>query len=197
MRKKKWRNVSNSLRVEQRVLEMCRRNAENCVPAARRFLAVIELGRNAQGCARIGLINRAVNLSNRPLRDKSQYGVEDLWATPLMTFGSGAGDCEDYAIAKYVALREAGIAESDLRLVVVRDSAVNEDHAVAAVRENGLWLILDNRTLAIRTDGDIAEFKPLFSLSDAGVRPIETREPKHDSAVAAAGVGGSELPLLL
>jgi len=40
------------------------------------------------------------------------------------------GDCEDYAIAKYVALREAGFPQDDLQLVLVRDRAVRQDHAV-------------------------------------------------------------------
>jgi len=174
----KWRNVSNGMKLEQRVLEKCRRNADHCPPAAKRFLAVIEIGRKAQGRARIGLINRAINLSIRPVTDREQHGVDDLWATPLMTFSSRSGDCEDYAIAKYVALREAGIPESDLRLVVVRDNAVNDYHAVAAVRDNGGWLILDNRRLVIRHDVDIAEFNPLFTIGDAGVRPIQATAPK-------------------
>ena len=42
------------------------------------------------------------------------------------------GDCEDYAIAKYVALREAGVARENLQLVLVRDRAVRQDHAVLA-----------------------------------------------------------------
>lgn len=192
----KWRDLGNSLRVEQRLLDMCRQNAETCVPAAKRFLAAVDAGSAAQGRARIALINRAINLSIRPVSDKKQYGTDDLWATPLMTFGAGAGDCEDYAIAKYVALREAGIPESDLRLVVVRDTAVNDDHAVAAVRDNGRWLILDNRTLAIRGDGDIAEFNPLFAMDDTGVRRIAPA-PKSAPAVAATHAGGSELPLLM
>ena len=36
-----------------------------------------------------------------------------------VTFNTGAGDCEDYAIAKYVALQTAGISAEDLRIVVV------------------------------------------------------------------------------
>lgn len=182
----KWRNVSNGVRVEQRLLDICRQNAENCVPAAKRFLAVVDIGRKAQGRARVGLINRAVNLLIRPLSDKEQYGVDDLWATPLMTFASGAGDCEDYAIAKYVALREAGIAESDVRLVVVRDNSVHDYHAVTAVRDNGRWLILDNRTLAIRDATDIAEFNPLFAMNNDGVRRIEAMAAKPRQARTVA-----------
>jgi predicted transglutaminase-like cysteine proteinase len=187
----KWRNVSNGVRVEQRLLDTCRQNTENCVPAAKRFLAVVEIGRKAQGRARIGLINRAINLLIRPVSDKEQYGVDDLWATPLMTFASGAGDCEDYAIAKYVALREAGIAETDIRLVVVRDNAVHDYHAITAVRDNGHWLILDNRTLAIRDSIDIAEFNPLFAIGNAGVRRIEAAKPYQVPTYAKASPAGA------
>jgi hypothetical protein len=87
-----------------------------------------------------------------------------------MTFASHAGDCEDYAIAKFVALREIGFAEDDLRLVIVHDRGNNEDHAVAAVRYEGRWLILDNRTLAMRQDDSIAAFDPLFMIDRDGVK---------------------------
>ena len=55
-----------------------------------------------------------------------------------------AKDCEDYAIAKYVALREAGVEAADLRFLLVRDRLAG-DHAVLGVRYEGRWLILDNR----------------------------------------------------
>jgi hypothetical protein len=125
-----------------------------------------------KGRTRIAEINRAVNLSIRPVDDMTQYGVEDLWATPLMTFSSNAGDCEDYAIAKYVALREIGIALGDIRLVIVHDREASEDHAVTAVRYDGHWLILDNRTLDIREDVKIRHFNPLFVLDGQGVKRL-------------------------
>ena len=54
---------------------------------------------------------RAVNLFvNRwPYRpDQDTYGRRDHWATPLEFFAN-SGDCEDYAIAKYVSLRRLGV----------------------------------------------------------------------------------------
>ena len=39
----------------------------------------------------------------------AQWGVPDRWSPPLETLATGRGDCEDYAIAKYVALTAAGI----------------------------------------------------------------------------------------
>jgi hypothetical protein len=98
-------------------------------------------------------VNRAINLSIRPMRDIDQYGIEDLSSSPLATLAAGAGDCEDYAIAKYVALREAGAAEDDLRLAIVHDATVDEEHAEAIARLDGHCLVLaqlpDNRWLAL------------------------------------------------
>ena len=78
--------------------------------------------RAREGRARLGETNRAINLAIRPMSDLAQYGQTDVWNTPLETFASGAGDCEDYAIAKLVALRMAGIAPEDLRIVVMHDT---------------------------------------------------------------------------
>jgi len=57
-----------------------------------------------------GEINRAINLAIRPMSDLAQYGAIDVWSSPLVTFTNGAGDCEDYAIAKFAALRQVGIS---------------------------------------------------------------------------------------
>lgn len=167
---KKWASVKKKLPREHRALLRCRADATTCLPAAKRFLAILDKAQTREGWARIAEINRAINLSIRPVDDMTQYGVADLWATPLMTFASNAGDCEDYAIAKYFALHEMGFLDSDLRLVVVHDRAANEDHAVTAVRHERRWIILDSRTLAIRTDVNIAEFDPLFVVDSDGVK---------------------------
>ena len=168
----KWASVKKKLPHERNVLMRCRADAETCPPAAKRFLAVLDKALSREGWARVEELNRAINLNIRPVDDMAQYGVVDLWASPLMVFASNAGDCEDYAIAKYVALQEIGFGKEDLRLVVVHDRATNEDHAVAAVRYDGRWQILDNRTLVIRQDVDIAEFNPLFVIDGEGVKRI-------------------------
>jgi predicted transglutaminase-like cysteine proteinase len=100
--------------------------------------------------------------------DFAQYGEADVWSSPLVTFAHGAGDCEDYAIAKYVALRMAGIAAEDLRILVLVDLH-GEGHAVAAARLDGHWLILDNRRMAMIDDTNLRNYRPLFAINDAGV----------------------------
>jgi len=74
----------------------------------------------------------------------------------------GGGDCEDYAIAKYVALRLAGIAPEDLRIVVMHDTIHGEDHAVAAARLDGRWLTLDNNRMMMVEDTNVRNFRPTF-----------------------------------
>jgi predicted transglutaminase-like cysteine proteinase len=101
---------------------------------------------NLAGSAKVALgwteINRAVNFSIRPVSDWAQYGVADFWSAPLATLGAGAGDCEDYAVLKYVALREAGIAPDDLRFLIVYYPRRGPNHVVVAVHLGEEWLIL-------------------------------------------------------
>src|SRR4029077_4761759 len=127
----KWADLQSRFRLDEEILSECRAGSTNCPVAARRFLQIVELGRQRQGRARLAEINRAVNFSIRPVSDWAQYGVADFWSAPLVTLGAGAGDCEDYAVLKYVALREAGIAPDDLRLLIVYYPRRRTNHAVA------------------------------------------------------------------
>jgi predicted transglutaminase-like cysteine proteinase len=150
-------------------------------------------GQVQTGRARIGIINRAINLAIRPMSDLAQWGVIDRWSAPLVTLTTGRGDCEDYAIAKYVALTEAGVAAEDVKLVIVRDLAVGEEHAVVAARLDGHWFILDNRWLMLVEDSQIRQMVPLFVLDQTGVRKFAPTVDAHrastpsDGAAAAPG----------
>ena len=188
----KWAGVKKKLPREARTLARCRANADTCTHAAKRFLAVIDKAAGREGWTRIAEINRAINLTIKAVDDMTQYGVRDLWASPLMTFASGAGDCEDYAIAKYVALHEIGFSGDDLRLVIVHDHAANEDHAVTAVRYDRRWLILDNKTLDIRQDDSIAQFDPLFVIDGDGAKRVEAHAQKPQTPWADASISASE-----
>jgi len=109
----------------------------------------------------------------RPVSDWVN-GYGDFWASPLQTLGSGAGDCQDYAIVKYVALRGLRIPADDLRLIVVQNEKRETGHAAVAVRYAQRWLILDNRTMAIPDAEDVHDYRPLFALDQNGTRAIAT-----------------------
>jgi len=184
----KWSGVVADIRNEREILARCRDSTERCPGAARDFLAIVAAGRALTGRARIGVINRAINLAIRPMSDLAQWGVPDRWSAPLDTFTTGRGDCEDYAIAKYVALTEAGVAADDVRLVIVRNTAAAEDHAVTAVRLSGDWIMLDNRWLTLVEDLDMPQAIPLFVLDGDGVRqfvPAALAAARRPSAPAS------------
>ena len=165
----KWETVRQQADSEASVLSRCATKGK-CPAAARRFLRIVAEGRKRQGLARVGIINRAVNLSIVPTSDMKQWGVPDRWSPPLETLDTERGDCEDYAIVKYVALLDAGVRREDLKLVIVRNLLPNEDHAILVVRINGEWMVLDNRWLALVPDSEVRRAIPLFVLDDSGVR---------------------------
>jgi predicted transglutaminase-like cysteine proteinase len=190
----KWSGVEADIRAENDILSRCRAKAELCSAAARKFLAIVAQGRAQTGRARIGIINRAINLAIRPTSDLAQWGVIDRWSAPLVTLTTGRGDCEDYAIAKYVALKEAGVAAEDLRLVIVRDLAVGGDHAVVAARLDDDWIVLDNRWLALVEDSQTRQMVPLFVLDQTGVRQFARAATPDERPVWAVGEGASAAP---
>src|SRR6267378_3604999 len=155
------------------------------------LLARVARRRAGMGRGLLGEINRAINLAIRPMSDLAQHGAIDVWSPPLVTFTSGAGDCEDYAIAKFVALRHAGISPDDLRIVIMRDTIGGEDHAVAAARLDGHWLMLDNRRMAMIEDANVSNARPTFVIDQYGVMqyvdtPLLAVVPGRDLSPSAA-----------
>ena len=166
----KWRKLSAELKAEAGVLSQCQADMAHCPsPAAQKYLALIAESRKLPDRAKIDRINRAINAAVSYASDSDQHGVPDLWTAPLATLSAGQGDCEDYAIAKYVALREAGISTDNLRILLVHDRIAREHHAVAGVRQNGRWLLLDNRHDVLLERKDAWHFTPLFALDQQGV----------------------------
>jgi predicted transglutaminase-like cysteine proteinase len=188
----KWFGVERKLDDERVQLALCDGDRERCAsPAALQFLAIVDSARERDGRARLGEINRAINLAIRPMSDLAQYGEIDVWSSPLVTLYRGAGDCEDYAIAKFVALQQAGISPQDLRIVVMRNIFSGEGHAVAAVRLDGHWLMLDNQHMAMIEDAYVRNFQPLFVIGPSGVMkydaaPLLAALPERDFAASAA-----------
>lgn len=183
----KWTAVKSEIREDEQVLARCRKDASSCPLAAQRFLAIVDEGRSRSGRARIGVINRAINLAIIPTSDVVQWGVVDRWSAPLETFTTRRGDCEDYAIAKYVALRAAGVAPQDIKLVVVHNIDISENHAVVAVRLDGAWVILDNRSLALVADREMWRATPVFEIDEDGVHQFLT--PTANAARHGDGFG--------
>jgi len=93
--------------------------------------------------AQIGAVQQRLN--RVPYRDDmANWHVVDYWATPDEFLHKG-GDCEDYAIAKYFALRAAGWPAADLRIMLSHRRGEAVGHAYLILRDRGDWLVLDSR----------------------------------------------------
>ena len=99
--------------------------------------------------------------------DIKLWGKEDFWATPLEFIGAGAGDCEDFSIAKYFTLRELGIAEHKLRLVYVKAIALDQFHMVVAYypTPSSVPLLLDNLDSEIKPATERPDLLPIYSFN--------------------------------
>jgi predicted transglutaminase-like cysteine proteinase len=99
--------------------------------------------------------------------DKDNYGTGDHWATPG-EFLSRGGDCEDYAIFKFLSLRYLGFSADSMRIVVLVDTRLKAPHAVLAVDMNDDVLVLDNQTNEIVSHKKIPQYVPVYSVNETG-----------------------------
>ena len=109
--------------------------------------------------------------------DQHVWQQSDYWATPLETLARGAGDCEDFAIAKYTSLRKLGIPAEKLRLIYVRaqiggpHSALSQAHMVLGYYPEALGepLILDNLVGEVLPASRRTDLFPVFSFNADGL----------------------------
>jgi len=102
------------------------------------------------------------------LTDPVNYGVADYWATPRQ-FLTRKGDCEDYAIAKYMSLRSLGFTDDQMRVVVLNDLNLRIAHAILVVYHEGRALVLDNQIRSVVAATSIRHYKPIFSVNETAL----------------------------
>lgn len=113
----------------------------------------------------LNAVNELVNGLITYREDIDNFGRSDYWATPFEAFQAG-GDCEDYAIAKYISLRILGFPVEKMRITVIKDTLRNNAHAVLNVNYNQRNLILDNKFNSVVSDRSIRNYKPVYSVNE-------------------------------
>ncbi|MBN9671089.1 transglutaminase-like cysteine peptidase [Roseibium aggregatum] len=134
----------------------------------RAYAAILEQAGKSRRGLQIPKVNYMVNRLVAYRQDGRLWQKPEYWASPAETLERRAGDCEDYAILKYALLRDLGIADEDMRIVVLRDTAAKRHHAVLSVRHEGNWLVLDNRFSRVRFERDLPNYRALYSVNAAG-----------------------------
>lgn len=134
------------------------------------FRRLIEENQDAPELEKLKLVNDFFNLVPY-YSDKEHWGVEDYWATPFEKLTTFGGDCEDYSIAKYFALRELGVDDGKLRITYVKALNWDEAHMVLtyAPSPRKIPLVLDNLIPEIKPANERRDLTPVYSFNVQGL----------------------------
>ncbi len=159
---KKWRSVLRRYRGE-RHLE--KKPCTDRVCPLRHWRDFLTSLRSRDARYQINAVNRYMN-AVRYISDRRNNGATDYWSTPREFLGRG-GDCEDYAIAKYLSLRALGFDPNAMRIVVLQDMSRNLAHAVLVLHQQGERLVLDNQLKMVVAARKIRHYRPYYSINES------------------------------
>jgi predicted transglutaminase-like cysteine proteinase len=158
-----WNRVLSVAEEQARRLSRC--TGADCPAAAQSWQKVLRQAKSQPPLEQLKAVNRYFN--QWPYRlDLERFGVSDYWATPE-EFLSLSGDCEDYSIVKYFALKQLGFAGRDMRIVVVKDRIREVGHAVLAVYIDRTAYILDNLSNLVLPHETYSHYLPQYSVNEA------------------------------
>jgi len=105
------------------------------------------------------------------------WGAHDYWATPMEFLFQGAGDCEDYSIAKYFTLIEMGVAEKKMRITYVKALKLNQAHMVLTYFSSprAVPVVLDNLITEIKLATKRTDLLPVYSFNGSGLWLAKSR----------------------
>jgi predicted transglutaminase-like cysteine proteinase len=135
---------------------------------------LIEESRELPDQDKLNKVNTFFNRRVLYQTDMQVWQQEDYWATPLEFMGRGAGDCEDFSIAKYITLQMLGISNEHLRLSYVRykvGATPPIAHMVLGYypEPTSEPYILDNMISSVRLASMRTDLTPVFSFNSDGL----------------------------
>ena len=139
--------------------------AARSAPATVLSASLLRSARAAAGLQQVEMVNSWINSRLRFVDDRQG---RDSWASASQSLQRGAGDCEDYAIAKMQLLEAAGFDRHAMFLVIARDLVRQADHAVLAVRVGSDLMILDNMTDRVLPSSEVSDYRPIMSFNAYG-----------------------------
>ena len=131
-------------------------SAQGCPPAQWQALVAALDGLDPR--TKLERVNTAINRYPY-VSSPRNWGESNYWETPFEFLRKG-GQCQDYAVAKYLLLRAAGMPADELRVVVVRDARLALDHAVTVAYVGGQALMLDNQLHDVVPAASVHHYQP-------------------------------------
>ena len=119
----------------------------------------------------LNLVNQFFNKKVRYVEDIDLWHEVDYWETPIQALWKGAGDCEDYAIAKYFSLRHLGVSSDKLRITYVKALRQNRAHMVLTYYStpDAVPLVLDSLMDEILPATRRTDLVPVYSFNAEGL----------------------------
>jgi predicted transglutaminase-like cysteine proteinase len=101
----------------------------------------------------------------------------DYWATPIEFLASGAGDCEDFSLAKYFTIKALGIPDKKLNMTYVKAVHLNQAHMVVTYipKPGSIPLVLDNLITQIQPATMRKDLVPVYSFNGSGLWLAKSR----------------------
>lgn len=118
--------------------DMCMRG-DQPMNFCRSFSGPAQLDYSAELESTLYSVSDAINARYRFVSDRQNYGINDYWTVPTR----GGADCEDYVLAKIVALHQQGIPVSAMTILIGQLSN-GRWHAVLGVRTDKGLIKLDS-----------------------------------------------------
>lgn len=117
------------------------------------------------------VVNQFFNHQLRYMEDVDLWHEVDYWATPIEALFKGAGDCEDYAIAKYFSLRHLGVPAQKLRITYVKALRQNRAHMVLTyyATPTAMPLVLDSLMDPILPANQRQDLLPVYAFNGEGL----------------------------
>ena len=162
---------------EKLLLEIKGRYGEAASVRVLRWQTLINSAKDLPEKEKLKRVNDFFNEQIEFVDDDYLWGVNDYWATPLEMLARGAGDCEDYSIAKYFTLRELGVDDKKIRITYVKAIELNQAHMVLTFFETprSVPLVLDNLIPSIKRATKRRDLLPVYSFNGSGLWLAKSR----------------------
>ncbi len=164
-----WSRVKQAMEGDLAALQACLTNRVNCEGIAQQGWHDMVHGLlDKDPMTQLSVVNAFFNRWQYRTDDEA-YGVSEYWASPL-EFMRNAGDCEDYAIAKYATLTFLGFEDEQMRIIALVDNnRGGRGHSVLSVNLDGTAMILDNLTDRVYAEHQQTGYAPRFAVNMDGV----------------------------
>ena len=166
-----------SVEIDRLLLLASQRYGDSGAAAVMAWRDLLTQAASQPDAAKLRRVNDFFNRRTRFGEDSDIWGKQDYWATPLEVLGRGQGDCEDFAIAKYVTLKLLGIPSEKLRLTYVKariggpQSTLVQAHMVLSYypAPNDEPLVLDSLISDIRPASRRPDLITIFGFNAEGL----------------------------